>query len=147
MNLVILLGNLGKDPTIKYSQDGMAFCSYSIATSDRIKDKQEPGLYREVVEWHNILTFGKTAELCNKYLAKGRQVLVEGSVHYRNFDGKDGKKVYVTEIKAHRVKFIGGRNEVEVRETGGGQSVDTPTAPDTGQVEQVSFEDFSDIPF
>ena len=111
MNLVILLGNLGKDPTVRYSQGGTAFCSFSIATSDQVKDKKELELYTTITEWHHILCVGKTAELCHKYLSKGRQVLVEGSVHYSSWDGKDGKKQYKTEIKAHRVKFLGQKND------------------------------------
>lgn len=109
LNKVFLMGRLGKDPESKTLQDGTAICSFSVATSESFKDKS--GQKQEKTEWHFCKTFGRLAEICNQYLKKGRQVLVEGKIQTRSWDDKDGVKKYATEILASNVTFIGGEKE------------------------------------
>lgn len=106
VNKVILLGRLGQDPELKYTPGGAAVCNFSMATTEAWTDKQ--GQKQEKTEWHRIVVWGKLAELCNQYLAKGRQAFVEGRLQTRNWDDKDGTKRYTTEIMASTVQFIGG---------------------------------------
>ncbi len=107
VNKAILVGNLGKDPELK-DINGTPMCKFSIATSESYNNAQ--GERQERTEWHNIVVWGKQAEACAKYLQKGRSVYVEGSIQTRSWDGDDGQKHYMTEIKAHKVVFLGGQN-------------------------------------
>ena len=107
-NLAILLGRLGGDPEVRYLPDGKAICSFSLATSREWKGKD--GAKQEKVEWHNVATFGKTAEACQKYLKKGSRVLLDGDIRYESYD-KDGEKKYITKIHAQTVKFLDGKTE------------------------------------
>src|SRR5690242_18791407 len=106
VNKVILVGNLGKDPEVRFTQTGSAVANFSIATSEQWNDRD--GKRQERTEWHNIVVWGKQAESCGQYLAKGRQVYVEGSIRTRSYDDKTGTKRYVTEIVAQRIQFLGG---------------------------------------
>jgi len=107
VNRVILIGNLGADPELKYTPNGARpVCSLRIATSEVWKDKS--GQKQEKVEWHRVTVWGDQAEHCSKYLAKGRSVYVEGRLETRSWDDKDGSKRYSTEVVAERVKFLGG---------------------------------------
>ncbi len=106
VNKVILLGRLGQDPELKYTPGGAAVCNFSMATTESWTDKS--GQKQEKTEWHRIVVWGKLAELCNQYLAKGRQAFVEGRLQTRSWDDKDGSKRYTTEIMANTVQFIGG---------------------------------------
>ena len=106
VNKVILLGRLGQDPELKYTPGGAAVCNFSVATTEAWTDKQ--GAKQEKTEWHRIVVWGKLAELCNQYLAKGRQAFLEGRLQTRSWDDKDGTKRYTTEILASTVQFIGG---------------------------------------
>ena len=108
VNKVILLGNLGKDPELRYSAQQTPVCSFSLATNDRRKDQS--GNWVDHTEWHNIVTFGKTAENCSQYLKKGRQAFIEGSIRTRKWQDKEGKDRYTTEIVAYTVQFIGSRD-------------------------------------
>lgn len=108
VNKVILIGRLGKDPEIKYFQDGTAVCNFSIATSEEWKDKNT-GEKKEKTEWHRIVAFRKLAEICGEYLSKGKQVYVEGRLRTRSWE-QDGATRYVTEIVASEVQFLGGRD-------------------------------------
>lgn len=105
INKVIVIGNLGRDPELSYSQNGTARAKFSVATSERFKDRE--GADREETEWHNIVVFGKTAENVAKYLTKGRSAYVEGKLKTRTYE-KDGQKHYMTEIIAFSVVFLGG---------------------------------------
>jgi single-strand DNA-binding protein len=104
VNKVIILGRLGKDPEMKDAK-GVAICNFSVATSKEWKD--DSGEKKEKTEWHRIVAFRKTAEICGKYLAKGRQVYIEGELQTRSWEGDDGVKKYSTEIVAHSVQFVG----------------------------------------
>ncbi len=106
VNKVILIGNLGKDPEVRFTANGRAVARFPIATSDQWVDAE--GNRQERTEWHNIVVWGKQGETCGQYLAKGRQVFIEGSIRTRSFDDKTGNKRYVTEIVAQRVRFLGG---------------------------------------
>ena len=108
VNKVIILGRLGQDPEIKYTPSGAAVCNFSLATSETWNDKNS-GQKQERTEWHRIVVWGKLAELCNQYLAKGRQAFVEGKLQTRSWDDKSGQKRYTTEINATTVQFIGGQ--------------------------------------
>src|SRR4029453_4403039 len=105
VNKVILVGNLGADPELKYTPSSRPLCNLRIATTDVFKDKS--GQRQERTEWHRVTVWGDTAENCNKYLAKGRSVYVEGRLQTRSYD-KDGQKHYATDVVADRVVFLGG---------------------------------------
>src|SRR3990167_3226163 len=104
LNKVILIGNLGQDPEKKVTGSGQTVVHFSVATSERWNDKS--GQKQERTEWHRIVVYGPQAESCAQYLSKGRPVFIEGEVRYRQFEGKDGNKRYITEINAQRVQFL-----------------------------------------
>jgi single-strand DNA-binding protein len=106
VNKVILIGNLGKDPELRYTPGGQPVATFSLATTERRTDKS--GQRKETTEWHNIVVFGKTAEIVNQYLKKGRSCYLEGKITYRSWDDRDGNKKYKTEIIANTVQFLGG---------------------------------------
>lgn len=113
VNKVILLGRLGQDPELKHTPSGAAVCNFSLATSESWTDKNS-GQKQEKTEWHRIVVWGKLAELCNQYLAKGRQVFLEGKLQTRSYDDKkSGEKKYITEINADTVQFIGGQAQAQ----------------------------------
>lgn len=112
VNKVILVGNLGKDPEMRYSASGEAICNFSIATTESWKDKQS-GEKKEATEWHRLSYFGKLAEICGQYLKKGSQVYVEGSLRTRKWSDKDGQERYTTEIRGDVMKMLNGKqNEI-----------------------------------
>ena len=118
VNKVILVGNLGQNPELKYLPSGQAVCEFSIATTDVFNDKQ--GQRQERTEWHRIKVWGKQAEHCGQYLQKGRSAYIEGRLQTRNYDDKDGQKRYVTEIVADRVVFLGSGLAAGAVGSGGG---------------------------
>jgi len=120
VNKVILVGNLGADPELKYTPSSRAVCNLRLATSEVFKDKG--GQRQERVEWHRVTVWGDMAENCAKYLAKGRSVFVEGKLQTRSWD-KDGQKHYATDVVADRVVFLGG---------GGGERSEGGGAPAAG---------------
>jgi len=105
VNKVILIGNLGADPEVRFIPAGQAVANFRIATSDTWTDKT--GQKQERTEWHRIVVWGKTAENCGEYLKKGRQVYVEGRLQTREWTDKENRKNYTTEVVAHDVKFLG----------------------------------------
>ena len=117
VNKVILLGNLGNDPDVKYTQGGMAIATLSVATTNSRKDKD--GNYQEKTEWHRVKLFGKTAEVAGEYLKKGRQVYIEGRIEYGSYE-KDGVKQYTTDIIADEMQMLGGGDGQRGGEGGGG---------------------------
>jgi single-strand DNA-binding protein len=108
INKVILIGNLGRDPELRYTQGGTAVATLNLATT-RSYTKQGSNERVEETEWHRVVVWGKTAEFCNQYLTKGRQVYVEGRLQTRNYEDKEGIKRYSTEVVAETVQFLGGR--------------------------------------
>ena len=109
VNKVILVGNLGKDPESRFLPDGGAVCNFSVATTDKWKDKS--GEQQERTEWHRISTFAKLAEICGEYLKKGSQVYIEGRLQTRKWQDKEGHDRYTTEIVADRMQLIGSARE------------------------------------
>jgi single-strand DNA-binding protein len=108
VNKAIIIGNLGRDPEVRYLPSGQSVANFSVATSESFNDKS--GNRQERTDWHNIVVYGKQAELCGQYLKKGRQAYIEGRISYREYEAKDGSgKRKVTEIVAMRVQFLGGR--------------------------------------
>jgi single-strand DNA-binding protein len=107
VNKVILIGNLGKDPEMKFTQGGMPVAKFTLATNERQKDKD--GQWQDRTEWHNIVAFQRTAEIVGEYLKKGRQVYIEGSLRTGSWDDKEtGKKMYKTEILVNDLVLLGG---------------------------------------
>jgi single-strand DNA-binding protein len=107
INKVIILGNLGKDPELKYTTSGQPVTNFTVATNERWKDKN--GETQEKTEWHNIVAWARLAEIANQYLTKGSQVYIEGRLQTRSWDDKEGKKHYTTEIVASDMVMLGGR--------------------------------------
>jgi len=148
VNKVILVGNLGKDPEIRYTNNQMSVCNFSLATGERRKDAS--GNWTEHTEWHRVVTFGKTAENCSNYLKKGSQVFIDGRIQTNKWQDKEGKDRYTTEIIANNVQFLSGR--AGGAEAGQSSSVgydDGPPsngAPNQNPSDDVSFDD-DDIPF
>lgn len=115
VNKATIIGNLGRDPEVRFTPGGQAVCKFSVATTEKwTKDGEK----KEETTWHNVVVWGKQAETCGQYLAKGRQVYVEGKIINRSYDDKDGNKKYITEIVARDVRFLGGK--------GGGDFVAPP---------------------
>jgi single-strand DNA-binding protein len=108
VNKVILVGNLGRDAELKFSPSGFPISGFSLATTDRRKDKD--GQWQDKTEWHRIKLLGKQAESLNDYLKKGKQIYVEGRIETRSWDDKDGQKRYMTEIIADRIQLLGSRD-------------------------------------
>ena len=121
VNKVILVGRLGADPDMRYTPSGQGVCELRVATSESWNDKN--GQRQERTEWHRVVVWGKRAEICSKYLAKGRQVYIEGRIQTRNYDDKEGNKRYITEVIANDVQFLGGGRE------GGGDRAKADEAP------------------
>ena len=111
VNKVILIGNLGKDPEVKYTAGGMPVAKFSLATNERFKDKE--GQWQDRTEWHNIVAFQRTAEIVGEYLKKGGKCYIEGSLRTSSWDDKEsGQKKYKTEIIANDLVLLSGRGEV-----------------------------------
>ena len=109
VNRVTLIGNLGNDPEVKYTQGGMAVCTLSLATTSVRKDKD--GNTQERTEWHRCKAFGKTGEIIAEYAKKGSQLYIEGSIRYDKFTGSDGVEKYFTDIIVDQFQFLGGGGE------------------------------------
>ncbi len=140
VNKVVLIGNLGKDPELRYAPSGAAVVNFSLATSEQWKDQE--GNPQEKTSWHNIVMWGKLAEIAAEYLKKGNKVYVEGRIQYRDYEGKDGNKRYVTEIVANDLVMLGSRQERG--ESAGGSLGREEAAP--GAPPSVS-EEKDDLPF
>ena len=107
VNKVILVGNLGRDPELRYTQNGQAVANFTLATSENWKDKNT-GERQERTEWHRIVVWGRVGENCAQYLSKGRTVYIEGRLQTREWEDKEGQKRKTTEINAQTVQFLGG---------------------------------------
>jgi single-strand DNA-binding protein len=149
VNKVILIGNLGRDPEVRYMPDGGAITNISIATTENWKDKN--GEKQEKTEWHRVAFFGKLAEIAGEYLKKGSQVYVEGRLQTRKWQDKEGNDKYTTEIVADRMQMLGSRQGMG---GGGGEAPERsesarPAGKPAGAKPAGSkFDDFEDdIPF
>lgn len=110
VNKVILIGNLGKDPEVRYLESGTAVANFPIATTESYKDRKT-GDRREVTEWHNIVMWRGLAEIAEKYLKKGNKVYIEGKLKTRSWEDKEGNTRYTTEVVADNMTMLGGRND------------------------------------
>lgn len=137
VNKVILIGNLGADPELRYTSGGTPVAELRLATNRRFKTRD--GEWQEEVEWHRIVVWSKQAETCKEYLAKGRSVYVEGRLQTRKWEDRDGNTRYTTEVVAERVQFLGGRGG------GGGSDFGSPPPPEDRHA-PTDMED-DDIPF
>lgn len=109
VNKAILIGRLGKDPELRYTPGGKAVASFSLATTERWTG--DDGQRNESTTWHNIVAWGKQAELMKEYLSKGREVYIEGRISNRSYDDKDGNKRYISEVVVQNFQFIGSRGD------------------------------------
>lgn len=108
VNKVILIGNLGRDPEVRSTASGTSVCNLRIATSERRKDRE--GNWNDHTEWHSVVCFGRTADNVGRFLAKGRQVYIEGRLQTRKWQDKDGADRWSTEVVADNLRFLGGRD-------------------------------------
>jgi single-strand DNA-binding protein len=138
LNKIIVIGNLGRDPEMRYTPSGQSVTSFSIASNRRYTTAS--GEQREETEWFNVNAWGRMAELCNQYLTKGRQVYVEGRLHSRTYEGRDGQMRFVNEINLTDVQFLGGGAGVSEDRTlyGQGSGMDDNGPP---------LDDVDDLPF
>lgn len=127
VNKVILVGNLGRDPELRYTQQGTAVANFSLATSESFTKKD--GSRDERTEWHRIVVWGRSAENCSQYLAKGRTVYIEGRLQTREWENKEGQKQRTTEVVAQTVQFLGGKGEGGGGRGGAGGSSGEPPPP------------------
>lgn len=138
LNVVMLLGNVCKEIELRYSQGGTAIASFTLATNDRVKNKS--GEWEDKAEFHNIVAFGRTAEIASEFLGKGKQCHVTGSLQTRKWQDKDSRDRWTTEIKVDKLVLLGGKGEGGNKGQGGGgqqsQGDDYPT-----------FNPDDDIPF
>lgn len=139
VNKVILLGNLGNDPEVKYTQGGMAIASLSVATTYARKDKD--GQLQEKTEWHRVKLFGKTAEVAGEYLKKGRQVYIEGRIEYGKYTDKDGNEKYTTDIIGEDMQMLGGNPD------GGQQRQPAQRREPAQRPAPAPAKGFDDVPF
>jgi single-strand DNA-binding protein len=140
VNKVILVGNLGRDPEIRYTQGGQPVANFTLATSESFTTRE--GKREERTEWHRIVVWGKTAELCTQYLAKGRSVYIEGRLQTREWEDKEGQKRRTTEVVAQSVQFLGGP-----RGAGGGAGASGREGGGFGGGDESPPPQGDDIPF
>lgn len=147
INKAILVGNLGKDPELRYTANGQAVATFSLATTEKFKNKG--GEQQERTEWHNIVAWGPLAEICGKYLTKGKQIYCEGRIQSRSYDDRDGNKRYITEIVISDMQMLGGRPGDEggagsrpARTSGSLPAKDPVSVPD-----DAPYNTDDDIPF
>lgn len=135
LNKAMIIGRLGQDPEVRYTQSNTAVATLSIATNERFKDST--GEWKERTEWHRVVAGGRTAEICQEYLKKGSQVYIEGPIQTRKWEDKDGQTRYTTEIKALVMRMLDSRGDSEA-----------PGKPDSAQPVSSNVdldEDFDDI--
>jgi len=141
VNKVILVGNLGKDPEIRYFQDGTAVANFSIATTRKWKDR-ESGDQKSQTEWHRIVAFRRLGEICGEYLSKGKQVYIEGHLQTREWEDKDGNRRWTTEVVAREMQMLGSRESGR-----GNNDADTYQPPGMSGQPSGQAEPEDDIPF
>jgi single-strand DNA-binding protein len=139
INKVTLIGNVGKDPEVRYTQSGAAICNISLATSRSWKDKTS-GEKQEETEWHRVVFYDRLAEVVGEWVKKGKTVYVEGRLKTRKWQNKDGQDVYTTEIIANEMQMLGGRDDA--------QQSPRPAQAKPAQQAATGFDDMDgDIPF
>lgn len=144
LNKVMLIGNLGKDPEVRYTTSGTAVASFSVATSERFKSKS--GEWEDKTEWHNVTLWGRLAEIAGEYLAKGKTVFIEGRLQTRKWQDRDGRDRYTTEIVADKMQMLGAKGDGGGRQSSGKSADDSGSGGSQGYEETV-FNPDDDIPF
>lgn len=144
LNKVMLIGNLGRDPEVRYTPGGTAVASFPLATSEKFKNKN--GEFEEKTEWHNVVLWGRQAEIAGEYLAKGRTVFIEGRLQTRKWQDKDGRDRWTTEVVGERMQMLGGKGEGGGGRSGGrgGQEGGFGGGP---AYDEPAFNPDDDIPF
>ena len=144
INKVILVGNLGKDPELIKTPSGISLCKFSMATTERFKNKQ--GEQQTQTEWHNIVVWGGLAETCGKWLHKGKQVYIEGKLQTTNYEDNSGTKRYRTEIVANSMQMLGRAADDNTTHTPVAPQIKNPDKgyPDSWDDTDVDYED---VPF
>jgi len=144
VNKVILVGNLGANPEMRFTQGGQAVANLRLATTERWTDKN--GQKQEQTEWHRVVVWGKQAEICGQYLTKGRQIYVEGRIRTRQWQDQQGQKRYTTEIVAQTIQMLGPRPEGAPREDATREDAGATVPPDEATADFGGGPD-DDIPF
>lgn len=144
VNRATLLGNVGRDPEIKVTGSGTSVANFSIATSDRYKDKS--GEWQDRTEWHNVVAYGRSADIIRDYVRKGSKLYVEGRIQTRSWDGKDGSKQYRTEIVVDQVVLLTGGEKQSSDERYERGSYDQRRDPPRNDFSSQEIDE-SDIPF
>jgi single-strand DNA-binding protein len=139
VNKVILIGNLGKDPELRYTNSGTAVATFSVATNESRKDQS--GNIQEKTEWHNIVAWSKLAEICGEYLKKGSKLYLEGRLQYRTYDDKNGVKRYVTEIVMDQMLMLDSRG------AGTGAAAAAQEGSGVPSQQEPAGEKIDDLPF
>ncbi len=148
VNKVILVGNVGRDPEVRTTPSGQQVAKFSIATSENFTSKA--GEKQERTEWHNIVVWGKLADLCKQYVSKGRQIYVEGRLQTSSWNDPQGNKKFRTEIIANTIQFLGRPGERQAVPEGGGQGGQGMSEPDYGDTADATTGVFAaddDLPF
>lgn len=153
VNKVILVGNLGKDPELRYTGSGTAVCNFSLATTENYKDRD--GNKQEKTEWHNIVIWRQLAEIAGKYLTKGKQVYLEGKIQTRSYDDRDGNKRYITEIVVDEMQMLGrvgdtqgqGNTNAGARRESASRSEYGSGTGGGGAYQEPPFDPTDDVPF
>ena len=145
LNKVMLIGNLGKDPEVRYTTSGQAVASFNLATSEKFKNKS--GDWEERTEWHRVTLWGKLAEIAGEYLAKGKTVYIEGRLQTRKWTDRDGNDKYTTEIVGDKMQMLGGKGDSGSSSGGGARRPAAGGVADTTvSYDEPPFQD-DDIPF
>lgn len=146
LNKVMLIGNLGKDPEVRYTTSGQAVASFNLATSEKFKNKS--GEWEERTEWHRVTLWGKLAEIAGEYLAKGKTVYIEGRLQTRKWTDRDGNDKYTTEIVGDKMQMLGGKGDGASGGSGGGtrRPAAGGVSDTTVSYDEPPFQD-DDIPF
>lgn len=137
VNKVILVGNLGRDPEVRYTRSGTAVATLNVATTASWTDQN--GQRQDRTEWHRVVAWSKLAEIAKEYLSKGRQVYIEGRLQTRSWDDRDGNKRYTTEVVAEQMLMLGGR--------GGGEFAREPTSAPEPEIPEPFEASEDDVPF
>ena len=146
LNKVILIGNLGRDPEVRYMPNGEAVCNFSIATSETWNDRQS-GQRQERTEWHNITMYRRLAEIAGQYLKKGSQVYIEGRIQSRKYTGKDGIERTAYEIIGNEMKMLGGKAEGSSESANTAEPPAPPRRQDSAAPAQPVDDIDDDVPF
>ncbi|MBI4228986.1 MAG: single-stranded DNA-binding protein [Deltaproteobacteria bacterium] len=139
INKVILIGNLGRDPELRYTASGQAVANFTIATTESRTNKD--GGRQDFTEWHRIVAWGRLAEICGEYLSKGRMVYIEGTLRTRSWEDKEGRKRWTTEVLARNMQMLGpsGERDESTAEAGEGLTEDFEIADTSGSEDDIPF--------